>query len=141
MPIPTMAKLVAACAAERATRAAAADVTAALLLALGQACPCSFVGVSARGGDSGISSCLRSARSGATDGGAARTCPSGVVSAAVVSVAHFYQNPVYVGGKKMYVAVAWLSVTAGTRAGIAAPLPLCFMSGRRGRKGTADCFG
>ena len=84
MPIPTMAKLVAACAAERATRAAAADVTAALLLALGQACPCSFVGVSARGGDSGISSCLRSARSGATDGGAARTCPSGVVSAAVV---------------------------------------------------------
>ena len=31
-------------------------------------------------------------------------------------------------------AVAWLSVTTGTRAGIAAPLPLCFMSGRRGRK-------
>ena len=31
MPIPTMAKLVAACAAERATRAATADVTAALL--------------------------------------------------------------------------------------------------------------
>ena len=131
MPIPTMAKLVAACAAERATRAATADVTAALLPVkmdttspsvrnqssrvgnggnvplganvsgevlgagctavllptLGQASPFSLVGVSAQGGDSGISSCLVSLRTGATDRGAARTWPGGVIWAAVVQCA------------------------------------------------------
>ena len=42
------------------------------------------------------------------------------------------QSQVFI--KRYEVALAWLSVTTGTRAGIAAPLPLCFMSGRRGRK-------